>query len=169
MGMSAGRNGSTPVIMALVQVPSGYLADHVGARLLMRAASILGIGCALTMAAAQTRPVFIAGILAYGFTSFIVAPLNSYITSQRGSWSVQRAITFISASMQAGAIAGPVLGGWIAEAAGLECRGRGHSSSEYCTHFVRLPAHGDAPLLTQLQHRRAGAEGLSPAPVTCGV
>jgi predicted MFS family arabinose efflux permease len=71
------------------------------------------------MGFSQTRPVFVAGLMAYSITSFIVAPLNSYITRLRGSWSVQRALTFISASMMVGGIAGPILGGWIAETTSL--------------------------------------------------
>jgi predicted MFS family arabinose efflux permease len=37
----------------------------------------------------------------------------------RGSWSVQRAVTFVSGSMQLGAIVGPILGGRIGQTAGL--------------------------------------------------
>jgi MFS family permease len=107
------------VIMAVVQVPAGYLADRFGTRLMIRAGLILGVASALIMAVARTQQVFVVGMLIYGFTSFIVAPLNSYITSIRGSWSVQRAVTFSSAALQVGAIAGPMLGGWIAQTGGL--------------------------------------------------
>lgn len=105
--------------MAVVQVPAGYLSDRFGSRPLIRVASILGVLCALVMGFSQSRPVFVAGLMAYSLTSFIVAPLNSYITRMRGSWSVQRALTFVSAFMMAGGIAGPILGGWIAETAGF--------------------------------------------------
>jgi MFS family permease len=107
------------VIMAVVQVPAGYLADRFGARPLIRSGLILGVASVLVMAVAQTQQVFVIGMLAYGFTSFLVAPLNSYITRIRGSWSVQRAVTFSTAAFQVGAIAGPMLGGWIAERTGL--------------------------------------------------
>jgi len=107
------------VTMAVVQVPAGYLSDRLGPRLLIRAASILGVIAAVIMAAAQTLPIFIVGLIAYGITSFISAPVNSYITSMRGSWSVQRAVTFVSGSMASGAIVGPILGGWIGQTAGL--------------------------------------------------
>jgi MFS family permease len=107
------------VSMALVQVPAGILSDRFGTIPVIRAALILGVVSALTMAAAQTQLVFVAGMLGYGLTSFIAAPENSYITRMRGSWSVERAITFIAAAFQVGAIAGPMLGGWIAETAGL--------------------------------------------------
>jgi MFS family permease len=107
------------VAMALVQAPAGYLADRLGTRPLIFAALGLGIAAALGMAAAQSLPWFVAGLLAYCCTSFISAPINSYVTSLRGSWSVQRAITFVSACLQIGAILGPLLGGWIADTAGL--------------------------------------------------
>lgn len=107
------------VVMAVVQVPAGYLSDRFGTRPLIRSGLILGVVCALVMGFSTTRPVFVAGLMAYSLTSFVVAPMNSYITRLRGSWSVQRALTFVSAFMLAGGIAGPVLGGWIAGTAGL--------------------------------------------------
>jgi MFS family permease len=107
------------VTMVVVQVPAGFLSDRFGSRLLIRAALILGVISAVIMAAAQTLSIFIVGLIAYGLTSFISAPINSYITSMRGSWSVQRAVTFVSGSMQLGAIVGPMLGGWIGQTAGL--------------------------------------------------
>jgi MFS family permease len=107
------------VTMAVVQVPAGYLSDRFGSRPLIRAALILGVISAVIMAAAQTLSLFIVGLIAYGLTSFISAPINSYITRLRGSWSVQRAVTFVSGSMLLGAIVGPMLGGWIGQTAGL--------------------------------------------------
>ena len=107
------------VTMAVVQVPAGYLSDRFGPRPLIFASLLLGIVSAIVMAAARSLPFFVAGLLAYGCTSFISAPLNSYYTSLRGSWSVQRAVTFHAAAFQVGAIAGPILGGWIANTAGL--------------------------------------------------
>src|SRR5574339_55464 len=107
------------VTMAAVQVPAGYFSDRFGTRPLIFASLLLGIASAIVMAAARSLPVFLAGLLAYGCTSFISAPMNSYVTSLRGSWTVQRAVTFRAAAFQVGAIAGPVLGGWVANTAGL--------------------------------------------------
>jgi MFS family permease len=45
--------------------------------------------------------------------------MNSYITNTRGKWSVSRAITFISAIYNMGAIAGPFIGGQIANHTGI--------------------------------------------------
>ena len=107
------------VTMAVVQVPAGYFSDRFGARPLIFASLLLGIASAIVMAAARSLPFFVSGLLAYGCTSFISAPMNSYFTSLRGSWSVQRAVTFHTAAFQVGAIFGPILGGWIANRAGL--------------------------------------------------
>jgi len=107
------------VIMALVQAPAGYLSDKFGTRPLIRAGLILGVVAAGVMAVANSLPFFIFGLIIYSVTSFVGAPLNSYITSMRGDWSAQRGITFISGSAQLGAILGPMLGGWIAQSAGL--------------------------------------------------
>ncbi len=107
------------VTMAVVQVPAGYFSDRFGTRPLIFASLLLGIASAIVMAAAHSLPFFVAGLLAYGCTSFISAPMNSYVTSLRGSWTVQRAVTFRTAAFQVGAIVGPILGGWIANTSGL--------------------------------------------------
>jgi MFS family permease len=116
IGAVLSMSGAT---MAVVQVPAGYLSDRFGTRPLIFASLLLGITSAIVMAAARSLPLFVAGLLAYGCTSFISAPVNSYVTSLRGSWTVQRAVTFRAAAFQVGAILGPILGGWIANMSGL--------------------------------------------------
>ncbi len=65
------------VIMAVVQAPAGYLSDQFGTRPLIRASLILGVIAAGMMAAAKSLPFFVAGMIVYSITSFIVAPRNS--------------------------------------------------------------------------------------------
>lgn len=108
------------VVMTLVQVPSGYLSDRFGTRPLILGGMALGIAAALVMAFARALPLFAGGLLAYGATSLINPPLNSYVTSLRGKWTVQRAMTFIGAAATIGGILGPVIGGKIADAYGLD-------------------------------------------------
>jgi len=140
------------VTMAVVQVPAGYLSDRFGTRPLIWAAFILGFASAVIMAAAQTLAMFVAGLLVYGFTSFVSAPMNSYVTGKRGSWSIQRAVTFISASMQVGAIAGPMIGGWIGGTAGLDIVFRYSAGlflgSTLVIFLVRRPEEQDQPANT---------------------
>jgi MFS family permease len=145
------RWDSQPVLIGAVlsRIGAGFLSDRFGSRPLMRAALILGVISAVIMAIAQTLSVFIVGLIAYGLTSFISAPINSYISSMRGSWSVQRAVTFVSGSMQLGAIVGPMVGGWIGQTAGLSIVFRYSAGlflvSTLVIFFARQPVMQEAP------------------------
>ncbi len=101
--------------MMCVQIPVGYLSDRLGKRRLMWASWVLGVIAAALMALTRNLTVFIIGLLLYGLTAAGVSAMNSYITEARGNWSVGRAITFASAAYNAGTIAGPILGGMIAD------------------------------------------------------
>jgi MFS family permease len=107
--------GSWGAIMTFAQIPAGHLSDRIGRRPLLIAAWMIGIAATLLMAIARTLPVFVAGIFLYGFTAFVSSPLDSYTTAARGNWSVARAITFVSMTYNAGAIIGPVTGGWLSD------------------------------------------------------
>ena len=107
--------GGVGIAMTIAHIPAGYLADRIGRRVMMWAAWTLGVISGILMASAQTLPVFTTGVLLYGVTAFVVAPMNSYITAARGNWSVGRAITFTSAMYNLGAIFGPFLGGIIGD------------------------------------------------------
>ena len=107
------------IAMAVAQAPAGWLADRVGSRPVMWSSWILGTAAAVMMALAGSLTMFVAGLFTYGLTSFVVAPMNSYITSVRGKWSVERSLTVVSAIYHLGAVIGPVIGGLLAEALGL--------------------------------------------------
>ncbi len=107
------------VLMALVQIPAGRLSDRFGSLPLVKAGFMLGVIAAVVMAFAKSLPLFLVGLSAYTLTSFIGAPINSYITVMRGDWKPQRAMTFISGAAQVGGILGPMLGGWIGQKAGF--------------------------------------------------
>lgn len=111
--------GVLGLAMAAAQAPAGYLADRFGRKPVMVSAWFLGVASTGIMALATTLPVFVVGLLLYGLTAWVVTPLNSYVTSARGSLSVGRVLTLVSATYHAGAILGPLLGGWIGETWGL--------------------------------------------------
>ncbi|MGE5223141.1 MAG: MFS transporter [Omnitrophica WOR_2 bacterium] len=111
--------GGWAIAMAAAHLPAGYLADRIGRRPLIWASWFTGLLATLVMAFAKTLPVFVAGLLFYGLTSFVMAPMNSYITTARGKWSVGRALTLVYACFSLGAIAGPWLGGRIGDQVGL--------------------------------------------------
>jgi predicted MFS family arabinose efflux permease len=107
------------VLMAVAQAPAGALSDRIGSRPVMWSSWLLGSAAAWIMALARSLPLFVVGLMAYGLTSFVVAPMNAYATSVRGKLSVARALTIISAMYNLGAVAGPLIGGWIGERYGL--------------------------------------------------
>jgi MFS family permease len=111
--------GGLGTAMAVSHLPAGYLSDRIGRLPMLRAAWVFGIVSTLLMAAARSLPVFVTGLLIYGVTSFVMSPLSSYVTAARGKLSVGRALTLISATFNAGAILGPVIGGWIGDRFGL--------------------------------------------------
>ncbi len=107
--------GAWGAIMTFAQIPAGHLSDRIGRRPLLISAWIIGVVATLVMALARTLPVYVAGIFFYGFTAFVSSPLDSYSTAARGNWSVARAITFLSMTYNAGAIVGPMVGGWLSD------------------------------------------------------
>jgi MFS family permease len=71
------------------------------------------------MALAQSLWVFVVGLVLYNLTGFVTTPMSSYVADMRGRWKVGRALTLTQAMYNLGAVAGPVLGGWIGHQLGL--------------------------------------------------
>lgn len=105
--------------MMLAHIPAGYLADRIGRKPLLLAAWTSGLVATWVMALARTLPAFIVGMLLYGLTAFVSSPLNSYVTAERGKLTPARAMTFMSAAFNLGAVLGPLTGGWIGDRVGL--------------------------------------------------
>ncbi len=112
--------GGVGIAMTLVHIPAGYLADKLGRRPLLRASWTIGWLAALAMASAKTLSFFTIALISYSLTTFVISPLNSYVTAARGKWTVERAITLISAVFSAGMVSGPLIGGWLGENFGLQ-------------------------------------------------
>lgn len=110
--------GGYGIASTLAHIPAGYLADRIGRRPLMWAAWIIGLLATWIMALGRNLPIFVAGMLLYGMTMFVIAPLSSYVTAARGKWSVARALTLTSAAYNLGAVLGPTLGGIIGNSFG---------------------------------------------------
>ncbi len=112
--------GGMGIAMTIAQIPAGYLSDRFGSRTIMWGSWILGTASAWVMAFANALPAFVVGLILYGLTSFVLAPMNSYITSVRGNLTVGRSLTFASGLYNVGAVLGPVTGGIIADKLGLK-------------------------------------------------
>src|SRR5512138_2378088 len=111
--------GAMGVMMIISHIPAGHLADRIGRRPLLIAGWLIGVLAAGMMATATRLPLFVAGLLLYGFTAFIISPLNSYVTAARGTWSISRALSLISATFALGSVLGPLTGGWLGDRHGL--------------------------------------------------
>lgn len=107
--------GAFGAAMTLTHIPAGYISDRLGRRPILIAAWFVGIAATLLMGLAANLSVMVVGLLLYGVTAIVASPLDSYATAARGSWSVGRAITFVSMTFNAGAVIGPLVGGRIAE------------------------------------------------------
>ncbi len=112
--------GGMGVAMTVAHVPAGFIADRWGQRPVMWASWLLGLAAVWLMALANSLFPFIAGVLVYGLTSFVSAPMNSYIVGARGQWSVGRALTIVMGTYFLGSVAGPLLGGLIGQAWGIK-------------------------------------------------
>jgi MFS family permease len=117
--MIGGVYGGIGLAAALMQIPAGILSDRIGPRTIMWISWGIGALACWILAGAQTLTVFVIGIWLYYMTSFGVVPMNSYVTSVRGKLSPERALTFSGGLFNTGMIAGPILGGLIAEGMGL--------------------------------------------------
>lgn len=111
--------GALGISMTIAQAPAGYLSDRVGRKPLLVGAWVLGIVSTGLMAWAKELNLFVVGLLLYGLTAWVFSPLYSYVSAARGKLTMGRALTFTSASFHAGAILGPLLGGWIGKTWGL--------------------------------------------------
>ncbi|MGQ9833791.1 MAG: MFS transporter, partial [Candidatus Villigracilaceae bacterium] len=108
------------LVMTFSHIPAGWLADHIGRRPLLWGAWVFGLLAAWLMALGRTLPLFSLGLVLYNFTAFVASPLNSYLTIARGKLSVGRAITLSSSAFAFGSVLGPLSGGLLGEAFGLQ-------------------------------------------------
>jgi MFS family permease len=111
--------GAFGAMMTLAHIPAGYLSDRIGRRPMLIASWTTGVLATILMALASNLNFFIVGVLLYGFTAFVVSPMDSYVTAARGQWSLARVFTFMGVAYNAGAVLGPVTGGWIGDHYGL--------------------------------------------------
>ncbi|HSN94026.1 MAG TPA: MFS transporter [Anaerolineaceae bacterium] len=107
------------VVIGLMHIPVGFISDRVSRKKLMVLSWIIGCIAALLMALSRNLLPFVMGMLLYNITGSVIAPMNSYISDCKGTWSDNQAFTFISASYMVGYLFGPIMGGFLAERIGL--------------------------------------------------
>lgn len=111
--------GMVYLAMGLAHLPAGFIADRFGRLPVLWASWLLGVLATGLMALAPSLPLFVTGMLLYGTTAFVSAPLASYVTTARGNWQTGRALTTVSATFNFGGVLGPLIGGWVGAQFGL--------------------------------------------------
>jgi DHA1 family multidrug resistance protein-like MFS transporter len=107
------------LVMTIVHIPAGYLADRIGRRQLIWAAWGTGIITTGLMALSQTLVTFSIGVILYSLTLFVIAPLNSYVSTAKHNLTMEQALTTTTAGFALGGIVGPLIGGLLADRFGL--------------------------------------------------
>src|SRR5688572_7755719 len=90
--------GAYALSMAITHLPAGRLADRIGRRPLFVSARLIGLVTTLIMGFALSFPLYLIGLLGYGLTAFVSAPLSSYVTAARGKWSVGTVLSLTNAA-----------------------------------------------------------------------
>lgn len=114
-GAIGGILGVGGLVLALSHLPAGWLADRLGRRQLMWASWGTGLLAAWLMTLAPNLTVFAVGVVLYFASGFVVAPMNSYLTVARGALPLERVLTLVPATFNAGAVLGPLIGGLLVE------------------------------------------------------
>lgn len=105
--------------VGLGHIPAGYVADHLGRKPVLLAGWVLGLVSVVVMFLAQSLWLFSAALVAYTFTGFVIAPIFAYAAVARGTQSMQRAFTLVSAGFYAGTVISPALGSLITRLSSL--------------------------------------------------
>lgn len=111
--------GLGALVMTVVQIPAGILADTIGSKTVMLAGWLFAAIAAGVMFVATNLIIFTLGICLYFFAGLMYAPMASYVSAIKSSWTLTRSLATISAIYSAGLIIGPLLSGKVADALGL--------------------------------------------------
>jgi len=111
--------GLAGVAAVVTHIPAGSVSDRVGSKSAIIASWVMGIVAAFMMFLAPSLGPFVAGLVIYYLTLFVMSPLSSYISNARGNWTSARALTTAFSSFNLGLIIGPAVGGGLAESVGL--------------------------------------------------
>ncbi len=106
--------GGGALLMALTQIPAGYLSDRISRKTLLMAAWLLGLVSTVIMYLATSLTAFVLGFWLLFIAGFMFSPMARYISASKSPWALTRSLTTISALYGMGTIVGPLIGGQIA-------------------------------------------------------
>ncbi len=108
-----------PVLMILILVPSGILADRYGRKRMMVGGSVLGTVAVLLLALARDWPQSIVGFSMYWASAGCLPAFHAYVAHGSDKKDLNRNFSLIYAAAAVGLVIFPTVGGVMAERVGF--------------------------------------------------
>jgi len=112
--------GLPGILVIFLFLPMGWLADHMGRRkpLIVGSWAVAALAMLLIALAPDWRWV-IPGLALFTISNFANPVVAAYLADTEAGGNLARVFAILSAGWSVGNLAGPALGGWIAETWGL--------------------------------------------------
>jgi MFS family permease len=108
-----------PVLMVLILIPSGILADRHGRKKMMVGGSVMGTVAVLLLASARDWRQSIVGFLLYWGSTGCLPAFHAYIAHASERKDLNRNFSLMYAAFAVGLIIFPTVGGFLAERVGF--------------------------------------------------
>jgi MFS family permease len=108
-----------PVLMIVVLIPSGILADRYGRKKMMVGGSLVGTAAVLVLALARDWPQSIVGFALYWASTGCLPAFHAYVAHASPTRDLNRNFSLMYAAFAVGLIVFPTVGGMIADTAGF--------------------------------------------------
>lgn len=108
-----------PVLMVLILIPSGILADRHGRKKMMVGGSVMGTVAVLLLASARDWRQSIVGFLLYWGSTGCLPAFHAYVAHASDRKDLNRNFSLIYAAFAVGMIIFPTVGGFLAERVGF--------------------------------------------------
>ena len=108
-----------PVLMVLILIPSGILADRHGRKKMMVGGSVMGTVAVLLLASARDWRQSIVGFLLYWGSTGCLPAFHAYVAHASDRKDLNRNFSLVYAAFAVGMIIFPTVGGFLAERVGF--------------------------------------------------
>ncbi|MGB9301331.1 MAG: MFS transporter [Anaerolineae bacterium] len=108
-----------PVLMVLILIPSGILADRHGRKKMMVGGSVMGTVAVLLLASARDWRQSIVGFLLYWGSTGCLPAFHAYVAHASDRKDLNRNFSLMYAAFAVGLIIFPTVGGFLAERVGF--------------------------------------------------
>ncbi|WP_376792035.1 MFS transporter [Thermoflexus sp.] len=111
--------GVAELILALLYLPAGWVADRLRYKPLMLGGWLAGLVGALGMAGAADWRMLIPGLTLYLMSGYCLPIIHAYVARMVGPIPLERVFPLLSASYALGGLLTPAAGGWLAQHWGM--------------------------------------------------